>query len=317
MVSHRLGTLGFYPMMAPVKQNTLLGALCLFGELILSFAIASAVKLLEPQISVVVVLFFRYLFCLPLLFAYGFATRGWRLMHVQNIRILVLRTICGFLGLLMWFLAVANIDISMATALAQTMPFFITFLAALILGEQVGILRIGAVSLGFCGVVLLLFPITTELDVWGVGFALSGAFFAALMFIFLRVLGQSDAVISSALWYNLAGLVLAAILCLMSGFSWPSFSAATSPSILRALVLVGVLASFQQMLLAKSHAYAKASVLAPVHYTTIPIGTLVGVLLFNEVVGVKFFIGTGIILLANYYILHRERTQTLKENLPD
>jgi len=80
---------------------------------------------------------------------------------------------------------------------------------------------------------------------------------------------------------------------------------------------VGVLASFQQMLLAKSHAYAKASVLAPVHYATIPIGILVGVLLFNEVVGVKFFIGTGIILLANYYILRREQAQTLKENLPD
>ena len=57
--------------------------------------------------------------------------------------------------------------------------------------------------------------------------------------------------------------------------------------------------------------------LAPVHYATIPIGILVGVLLFNEVVGVKFFIGTGIILLANYYILRREQAQTLKENLPD
>lgn len=304
-------------MIAPVQQNTLLGALCLLGEMILSFAIASAVKLLEPQVSVFVVLFFRYLFCLPLLFAYGLATRGRRLMHIQNTRVLVLRTVCGFLGLLMWFLAVANIDISLATALAQTMPIFITVLAALIIGEQVGIRRIGAVSLGFCGVVLLLFPITADLNIWGVGFALSGAFFAALMFIYLRVLGQSDAVISTALWYNLTGLVLAALLCLLFGFSWPAFSVATSPGIWQALILVGVLASFQQMLLAKSHAYAKASVLAPVHYATIPIGILVGVLLFNEVVGLKFFIGTGIILLANYYILRREQAQTLKENLPD
>ena len=268
-------------MTAPVQQNTLLGALCLLGEMIFSFAIASAVKLLEPQVSVFVVLFFRYLFCLPLLFAYGFATRGRHLIHIQNTRILILRTICGFLGLLMWFLAVANIDISLATALAQTMPIFITVLAALIIGEQVGMRRIGAVSLGFAGVLLLLFPITAELDIWGVGFALSGAFFAALMFIFLRVLGQSDAVISTALWYNLAGLVLAAILCLLSGFSWPAFSAAISPSIWQALILVGVLASFQQMLLAKSHTYAKASVLAPVHYATIPIRILVRVMLFN------------------------------------
>ena len=302
-------------MTAPVQQNILLGALCLLGEMVFSFAIASAVKLLEPQVSVFVVLFFRYLFCLPLLFAYGFITRGRHLMRIQNTRILVLRTICGFLGLLMWFLAVANIDISLATALAQTMPIFITVLAALIIGEQVGIRRIGAVSLGFVGVLILLFPITAELNIWGVGFALSGAFFAALMFIFLRLLGQSDAVISTALWYNLTGLVLAAILCQISGFSWLDFLAITSAGIWQALILVGVLASFQQMLLAKSHTYAKASILAPVHYATIPIGILVGVTLFNEVVGVKFFIGTAIILLANYYILRRERAQASKENL--
>lgn len=299
-------------MHAVVQQNTLLGALCLLGEIVFSFAIASAVKILEPQVGVFVVLFCRYLFCLPLLFAYGLKTRGRQLMKIKNIRILILRIICGFLGLLMWFLAVAQIDISLATALAQTMPIFITVLAALILGEQVGLHRIGAVSLGFAGVLILLFPITAELNFWGVIFALLGAFFAALMFIFLRVLGQSDAVISSSLWYNLTGLVLATVLCWLSGFSWPAFSSAATTGIWQALILVGVLASFQQMLLAQSHAFAKASVLAPVHYATIPIGIFVGVILFGEVIGPKFLVGTGIILLANYYILRRERRQAIK-----
>ena len=63
-------------MHAAVQQNTLLGALCLLGEIIFSFAIASAVKILEPQVGVFVVLFCRYLFCLPLLFAYGLKTRA-------------------------------------------------------------------------------------------------------------------------------------------------------------------------------------------------------------------------------------------------
>ena len=299
-------------MQAVVQQNTLLGALCLLGEIVFSFAIASAVKILEPQVGVFVVLFCRCLFCLPLLFAYGLKTRGRQLMKIKNIRILILRIICGFLGLLMWFLAVAYIDLSLATALAQTMPVFITVLAALILGEQVGLHRIGAVSLGFAGVLILLFPITAELNFWGVIFALLGAFFAALMFIFLRVLGQSDAVISSSLWYNLTGLVLATVLCWLSGFSWPAFSSAATTGIWQALILVGVLASFQQMLLAQSHAFAKASVLAPVHYATIPIGIFVGVILFGEVIGPKFLVGTGIILLANYYILRRERRQAIK-----
>ena len=78
--------------------------------------------------------------------------------------------------------------------------------------------------------------------------------------------------------------------------------------------MVGVLASFQQILLAQSHAFAKASVLAPVHYATIPIGIIVGVMFFEEAIGVKFLMGTGIILMANYFILRRERAQTVSNN---
>ena len=303
-------------MHAPVQQNTFLGVLCLLGEILFSFAIASAVKILEPQVGIFVVLFCRYLFCLPLLLAYGLKTRGRQLMQIKNTRVLILRIICGFLGLLMWFLAVAYIDLSHATALSQTMPIFITVLAALILGEHVGLHRIGAVSLGFAGVLILLFPITAELSFWGVTFALLGAFFAALMFIFLRILGQSDAVISSSLWYNLTGLLLAAVLCWLSEFSWSAFSKSATTNVWQALILVGVLASFQQILLAQSHAFAKASVLAPVHYATIPIGIIVGVMFFEEVIGVKFLMGTGIILMANYFIISRERARTALDTSP-
>ena len=35
----------------------------------------------------------------------------------------------------------------------------------------------------------------------------------------------------------------------------------------------------------------------------------VGVMFFEEVIGVKFLMGTGIILMANYFILRRERAQ--------
>ena len=77
-------------MHAPVQQNTFLGALCHLGEILFSFAIASAVKILEPQVGIFVVLFCRYLFCLPLLFAYGLKTRGRQLMQIKNRRVLIL-----------------------------------------------------------------------------------------------------------------------------------------------------------------------------------------------------------------------------------
>ena len=74
------------------------------------------------------------------------------------------------------------------------------------------------------------------------------------------------------------------------------------------LIVIGVLASFQQFFLAQSHRFADASTLAPLHYIAIPIGVIFGVVIFGEVITPKFVFGTGIIVGANYYIFLRERT---------
>ena len=100
-----------------VSQSDLLkGASALFAEIAFSFGIAIFVKWLEPSLSIIVILFFRYLCCLPLLFAYGLISRGKHVMQVNNKKMVALRTLSGFLGLTGWFLAVSMIDLSLATA---------------------------------------------------------------------------------------------------------------------------------------------------------------------------------------------------------
>ena len=44
----------------------------------------------------------------------------------------------------------------------------------------------------------------------------------------------------------------------------------------------------------------------------IPIGIVFGVVLFNEIITVKFMIGTLIIVASNYYILIREKAHYQK-----
>ncbi|MCE2517649.1 MAG: DMT family transporter [Alphaproteobacteria bacterium] len=287
-------------------RDVFLGAGALFLEIALSFVIAIFVKWLEPDLSVFVILFFRYFFCLPLLFAYGAGVRGRKLLHINNRKVLVLRIISGVLGLGTWFVALTLIDLSLATALSQTMPIFITVLAALIIGEKVGPRRIGAVVFGFLGVVVVLGPssLTGGLS-WGVVFGLLAPFFAALMFVFLRMLGRGEAPVSTALWYNMAGMLLMAGVITASGLNFPSFDAPLSLWLM--LISIGVLASLQQLFMAVSHTFAPASVLAPVHYTAIPLGLITGVVFFDEVLSASLLVGTGVILAANYYILVRER----------
>jgi drug/metabolite transporter (DMT)-like permease len=295
-----------------LKQSLTVGVIFLIIELILSFFIASIVKLLEPNIPIFQILFYRYLLSLPLLVIYGFFKHGSKILQVNNVRLLLLRIICGFLGLVMWFLAVAKIDISLATVLFNTMPLFITILSAIIALERVGLRRSIAVITGFFGVIFIVLPINTSFDFWGVLYAILGAIFAGLMFVFIRMLGKTNASIPTAIWYNSFGVVISAIILLLSGHNLDnSFSLLMHKDLPWGYLLaLGLLASFQQFCLAESHRYADASALAPFHYLAIPIGVAFGVILFNETITAKFLVGAVIIIASNYYILFREKTHS-------
>ncbi len=296
-------------------ENLILGAIFLVSELLLSFIIVSFVKLLEPTMAVFEIVFYRYLLCLPLLIFYGSWSLGIQFLRINNIPVLFLRSIFGFMGLSFWFLAIAHIDISLATALANTMPIFITILSILIGKETVGRRRIVAVLFGFGGVLVLLLPINAEVSLLGTLYALSGAFFAGLMFVYIRMLGKSDATISTAIWYNSAGVIFSAVLwVILPNQSPKEMQLETGISNISILVLIGIVASFQQFFLAQSHRYAEASALAPLHYIAIPIGVLVGVVFFEEVITGKFIVGTLIIVGVNYYIFLRERAAARNES---
>ena len=295
-----------------IKQSLPVGVIYLIIELVLSFFIASIVKLLEPNIPIFQILFYRYLLSLPLLMIYGFAKYGLKIVKVNNIRLLLLRIVCGFLGLAMWFLAVAKIDISLATVLLNTMPLFITILSVIIARESVGLRRSVAVIVGFFGVVFIILPVNASFNFAGVLYALFGAIFAGLMFVFIRMLGKTNASIPTAIWYNSFGVVVSGMILFFSEYYLNNNSISLIHKDLpwSYLLALGLLASFQQFCLAESHRYADASALAPFHYLAIPMGVAFGVILFNETITVKFITGALIIVASNYYILIREKAHS-------
>ena len=295
-----------------IKQSLPVGVFYLISELILSFFIASIVKLLEPNIPIIQILFYRYLLCLPLLIIYGLSKHGIRVLLVNNIKLLLLRIVCGFLGLAMWFLAVAKIDMSLATVLFNTMPLFITILSVIIAREVVGLRRSLAVLTGFFGVVFIILPINGSFNFSGVIYSLLGAIFAGLMFVFIRMLGRTNASIPTAIWYNSFGVLASLIIFFIIENNFYNSLAILVHKDLpwNYLLVLGFLASFQQFCLAESHRYADASALAPFHYLAVPIGIAFGVILFNETITVKFITGAVIIVASNYYIFVREKTHS-------
>ena len=132
-----------------------------------------------------------------------------------------------------------------------------------------------------------------------------GTLFASIMFVALRKLGMTENPVATAFWYNLFGSTIFSIYCI-SALTLDDIL----PEIWTMLIIIGVMASAQQIFMALSHTYASASSLAPVHYTTIPIGILIGLLVFNEKIDFSFLIGTFFIVSSTLFILYRERKKS-------
>lgn len=276
------------------------------GEVIFTVGIAAIVKLISNDVSVFTILFFRYLFCLPLLFATAYFQRGRDALQIENKGTLALRSLFGIASFGFLFTALETVELSKMTALLQTIPVFVTLLAPLLIGETVGWRRRIAVMVGFIGVALIIEPSNEGWFHIGILFGIMSPFFGALMLLTLRRLGQSDHPASTALWYNLAGATVFLIISIALGLAWP-----TSLDVLIVLGAIGIMSSFQQFFLANSYKFAPASTLAPLRYLSVPIGVGLSIIMFDEVITSSFYIGSAVLIAASFFIMKRaEKTRT-------
>lgn len=282
-----------------------MGVVLSIGEILFTVAIAALVKLISGDISVFMILFFRYFFCIPLLLLTALLQRGRAAFRVESRTNLAIRSAMGLGSFGCLFAALQTIDLSKMTALLQTIPVFVTLLAPFLLGETVGWRRRMAVAIGFIGVVLIIDPSTGNWLNKGVLLGLASPFFGALMLLSLRRLGQTDHPSTTALWYNIIGAVVFFGVSVSLDIAWPD-----TVDILVLLCLIGVMSSFQQFFLAHSYKLAPASVLAPLRYLSVPFGVGASVVFFDEILTPSFFIGTAILISASFFIL--KRTQKIQ-----
>ena len=287
------------------KDSYFLGALFLFLEIVVGTSIVAIIKYFSSDVSLSIVLMFRYLFCLPILLIIGLKIGGTNYFKIKNKKVMSLRSVAGLLGLSFWYLSVIHLEISKALALSQVMPIFICILSILFLGEKVGIFRWSAILVGLSGAVLIINPDSESWYSVGLLYIFLATLFASIMFVALRRLGMTENAVATAFWYNLFGSMIFSVYCI-SALTFNNISLETWIM----LVLIGVMASAQQIFMALSHTYASASSLAPVHYTTIPIGVLIGLLVFNEKIDLNFLIGTFLIVGSTLFILYREKKKS-------
>ncbi len=282
--------------------NLPLGVSVALGEITILVVVSALVKLVSDDIATTTILLFRYALCLPLLLATAVWQRGRSALSITKPRTLSIRITTGLISLACFYAALDLMPLSLVTVLFQTLTLFVTLLAPMMLGERVGWRRWTAVIVGFGGTLLLLNPAAGGWTLTGILLGLGSPFFGALMMITLRRLGRHDSPATTAVWHNGVGAMVFAVIVIVADAPLPAGKADMA-----LLVAIGLLSSFQQFGLAFSHKLVPASILAPLHYLSIPMGIGAGIMLFGEVLTPEIIVGSAIIIASSIFILRRER----------
>ena len=185
----------------------MIGVFCTLSAVAFGLVAGLIIKVLSDDISLLTMLFYRFLFCLPLILVIAVWVRGSDFLKLQQKKTMFFRIVFGLTGILLWFLALRNISLGQATALFQSSVLFVTLASPLVLAERVGPFRMGAVLVGMVGIVLLTDPFSAPLTT-GILYAVAGAVVHAGLSLSLRRLGKRDEPVTIALLHNLAGFVV-------------------------------------------------------------------------------------------------------------
>ena len=259
------------------------------------------VKSLNNDINFRLMLFCRFIFSLPILYAFGWYVRGNNLMKIKSRNILFCRVSIGLIGICLWFSALQNAEFGQVTALTQSSALFVALFAPIFLSEKIGAWRVSAIISGLIGIILITNPFDGALTV-GVYLALGSGVNGAILSIILRKLGNTDEPVSVAIWHNSIGAIVFGISLLLVTPELPIFNF----NLLFVLITIGVAGSFLQLTFTYAFKFGEAVVLAPIRYLSVPGAIVAGLIIWSEVPSNLEILGSCITVMSCVVIAWRE-----------
>lgn len=290
-----------HPTVAQRENRTGLGLLLMASAVFFFTLIDTSAKWLATAgFATLQIVFLRYSIHFAISLAMFLPREGRRALRSNAPRRQLLRSTMLFVSTALNFAALHYLPITVTITILFAGPIAITLLAIPILGERVGPHRIGAVIVGFSGVLVVMQP-------WGTGFhpamllSLSAMLCASLYFILTRMLAGVDSNATAQIWSSGVGAICLAPF-VVSLWQWP-----TDPIGWLPFVLIGVFGAVGHNFVTNAHRMADASILAPMMYVQMIFAALVSILVFGTWPTLWTFLGGLIIAGAGLYVWHRER----------
>jgi S-adenosylmethionine uptake transporter len=273
------------------------------------------------------IVFTRAVIALVLLLVVVRIEGGWSLLRSHQPWQHMLRGLLVVASNMGYFLALAVIPLADATALFFAAPLFITVLSIPLLGEKVGPLRLGAVVVGFIGVIVMQRPWASDAALDAPRIVLLLPVFAALTYALMQLmtrrLGSTTRASALAVYIQFMFLVVSSGFWLIAG-DGRFAEGVQSPSLqflLRAwiwpapvdwlpLLWLGTSSAVVGYCLSQAYRLADAATVAPFEYAALPLAVFWGWLRWSDLPDPAVWIGMALIVGSGLFVFLRERHRT-------
>jgi len=217
------------------------------------------------------------------------ASRGLSL-KVSDKRTMLLRCVVGLIAMILYFTALGRIPIGQAVTLQYTAPLFVALLSGRVIRERVEPMVALLVGTAFAGIVLIVSPDLSSIDSDAL-LALGSGFFAAMAYMYVRELRNTDSASSVVFWFaafSVVGSIFQALPDVVE-LEWETIAA---------LIGIGIGAGGGQVGITMAYHRANAAWVSAFSYLTVIVATFYGFTLFNESLGASDWLG-GLLIVGS------------------
>lgn len=192
--------------------------------------------------------------------------------------------------------------VALADAVSVTFvaPLVVTMLAAVLLGEHVGLHRWTATIVGFLGTLIVIRPGFESFHP-GLLLPLMAAVLFAIRQVISRHIGARDPTETTLAYTALTAFLM---LSVVQPFIWQPIG---SVKLVIIMTSMSIMAALGEFLVIRALEVGQAVFVSPLHYTIILWASLYGYLIFGQFPDLWTWVGSFVIMISGLYVLRRER----------
>ncbi|WP_444667486.1 DMT family transporter [Cereibacter changlensis] len=242
----------------------------------------------------------RGLISIPLLFLVGALTGGLMLrLPRRDARIVSIRALAEVGATITFLTALIHLPLANLSAIMQSTPLAVTLAAALFLREPVGWRRMLAISIGFCGVLIIIRPGGSGFDGWGM-LGLASVCCVVLRDLSTRQLSRAVPSVTVALWSSVVITGMGLVGATVGGWQPATLAHMAVLALSAGTMVVGYLFVIMVMRV------GDISFVAPFRYTALLWAILLGWLVFGSLPDLWTVVGSAIVVATGLFTLYRE-----------